>query len=182
MKRRSINGKLQKAIALIASLSVAACQFSAAIPVNAAETEEAQPAIAAESDEAQTEKAAEADETQSEKTDEAGEAQSEKTDETEETQSEKTDEADETQSENTDETEQSEKLKAEPCLSVDKTVRPASAAGQANLSDGGRYAGQYPGRGGTRHRLLRLRLSQPERPSRPRLYEPRQAESAEQGI
>lgn len=118
MKRRSINGKVQKAIALIASLSVAACQFSAAIPVNAAETEEAQPAIAAESDEAQTEK-----------TDETEEAQSEKTDETEETQSEKTDETEETQSENTDETEQSEKLKAEPCLSVDKTVLPASAAG-----------------------------------------------------
>lgn len=96
MKRRSINSKVKKAAALIASLSVAACQFSAVMPANAAETEEPQSAIVTE---------------------------------TEETQSEKTDEADETQSENTDETEQSEKLKAEPCLSVDKTVLPASAAG-----------------------------------------------------
>ena len=107
MKRRSNNSKVRKAIAFIASLSVAACQLSAVMPVNAAETDEAQPAITAETDEAKSEKAAE----------------------TEETQSEKTDETDETQSEKTDETEQSEKLKAEPCLSVDKIVLPASAAG-----------------------------------------------------
>ena len=70
MKRRSINSKVKKAAALIASLSVAACQFSAVMPANAAETEEPQSAIVTETDEAQPEKADETDEAQSEKADE----------------------------------------------------------------------------------------------------------------
>ena len=70
MKRRSNNSKVRKAIALIASLSVAACQLSAVMPVNAAETEETQTAITTEKEETQSEKADETEKAQSEKTDE----------------------------------------------------------------------------------------------------------------
>ena len=62
MKRRSINSKVKKAAALIATLSVAACQFSAVMPANAAETEEPQSAIVTETEETQSEKTDEADE------------------------------------------------------------------------------------------------------------------------
>ena len=158
MKRKSINRKVKKAVALIASLSIVSCQFSGVMSVNAAETGDTVISNTTEVDKDQTEKPAEKDDTEVDKPAETDKDQTGKTAEKDDTEVDKPTEADKDQTgktaekndtevdkpaetdkdqtgktTDTDETEKTGKIKAEPCLSVESQVVPASAAGSRVL-------------------------------------------------